>query len=53
MLDLFSFIVSQFYNIIMFLDNIVIYNSLTLLKVFIIILIFKFMWKFLHNKKGD
>lgn len=52
MIDFFLFIFTQFYNMIMFLDEIKIYNSLSLLRILIISFLFGFAWKFLIDKKG-
>lgn len=53
MLDIFNFLVSQFYNVIMILDEIVFFDNLSLLKILIIVFIFSFAWKFLLPKGSD
>ena len=50
MVDLFVFLVSQFFNIFLFLDHIVIIGSLTLLKLMFLLLILVISIRFL--KKG-
>lgn len=51
MLDFLYFFAQQFFNIFSFLDNIVFFNTLSLLKVLMIIAVFTFALKIIH--KGE
>ena len=53
MLDLLVFMFTQLGNFIMFFDDITIFNSFSLLKLFIIAIIFKIVIKFIGSRGHD
>ena len=53
MMEILNFIFSQFSNLITFLDSFVIYEQLTVLRVFIILALVNIAFKFLFPHKGS
>lgn len=52
MFDIISFLTQQFFNVFNFLDSIVIFESLTLFKLILVIILFMIIFKFLGGKKN-
>lgn len=53
MLDFVLFVFQQFYNFIMYFDTIILFNTLSVLRFSLIILLFIAIFKFLGGKKND